>query len=145
MNLTDKKEEEKIIQNLEKDWVSLLYQIKQIEKINTKRINSITKITGVFNLFLIISFIGNLLPLNFLLILSVIWLTILVRKALIFDSEITNKILSLKSHIQWQEIYEVTEDKFLREYYLLDNIKSQTWEKMLINKATWKYKKKNNT
>lgn len=36
MILINKTEEEKIVQNLEKDWISFHYQLKQIEQLNNK-------------------------------------------------------------------------------------------------------------
>lgn len=142
MILINKIEEEKIAQNLEKDWISFHYQIKQIEQVNIRRVTSITKITGGFNLVLIILLITGLMPVEVLFVISIIWLTILVRKSLNFDSEIKNKITTLKSHMKSKEIHEVIENKFLREYYSLDDIKSEKWEKMLVDNATGKYKKK---
>jgi len=144
MNLLDKTEEEKIVQNLEKDWISFHYQIKQIELLNAKRINSVTKLTGIINLILIIIFLIGLISLKVLFFVAIIWLTILIRKSLNFNWEISDKILSLRSHIQSKEIDEVMKNNFLREYYWLDDIKSNKWEKMLIGKATGKYKKKKN-
>jgi hypothetical protein len=142
MFLLNKTEEEKIVQNLEKDWISFHYQTKQIEQLNIKRINSITKVTGAFNLALVIILLTGLIPLQFLFAISIIWLTILIRKSLNFNLEINKKISSLKSHMKSKEIHEVTENKFLREYYWLDNIKSDKWEKMLKDNAIGKYKNK---